>query len=94
MIIADTLPWSPLFAPDTIAQHLGIRWTDGTTTLLTWLGPGITPLDAAWLADYRNAVEQSNSVQTFPYEDMRKIFTHLQATPHPWQPFALPWWRY
>jgi hypothetical protein len=35
---------SPLFAPDNIAKYLGLRWTDGTTSLLTWLGPDITPL--------------------------------------------------
>jgi hypothetical protein len=43
---------SPLFAPDNIAKYLGLRWTDGTTSLLTWLGPDITPLSPDWLATY------------------------------------------
>src|SRR5258705_11600893 len=55
--ILDPLPLSPLFHPDNIARHLGVRWTDGTSTLLTWLGPDTKPLDAAWLATYRAAVQ-------------------------------------
>jgi hypothetical protein len=82
---------SPLFSPDNIAQNLGVRWTDGTTTLLTWLGPGVQPLDKAWLADYRHAVEESGTARSFPYEAMKKIFARLNATPHPWRPFQLPW---
>jgi len=89
--IVDCLPLSPLFSPDTIARFLGIRWTDGETALLTWLGPGIQPLDAAWLDDYRKAVEQSGTVRNFPYEAMKQIFARLEATPHPWRSFALPW---
>jgi hypothetical protein len=92
--IADTLPLSPLFSPDTIARYMGIRWTDGTTTLLTWIGPGVEQIDAAWLAEYRHAVEQSIAVQTFPNEAMRQVFARLRAMPHPWHPFPLPWSRH
>ena len=81
----------PLFSPDTIGRSLGIRWTDGTTSLLTWLGPGVAPLDAACIADYRRAVQQSGAVQTFPYEAMKQVFVRLNATPHPWRTFRLPW---
>jgi hypothetical protein len=88
--LVDTLPLSPLFAPDNIARYLGIRWTDGTTALLTWLGPGVQPLDQAWLADYRHAIEQSGTIGGFPYAAMKQIFARLKATPHPWRPFPLP----
>jgi hypothetical protein len=87
----DPLPLSPLFAPDSIARYLGIRWTDGTTTLLTWLGPGVTPLDEAWVARYRHAVVESPAVQSFPLEHFRTIYARLRTMPHPWQSFALPW---
>lgn len=87
----DPLPLSPLFAPDNIARYLGIRWTDGTTTLLTWLGPGVTPLDEAWVARYRRAVVESPGMQSFPLEQLRAIYARLRATPHPWRSFALPW---
>lgn len=89
--IRDPLPLSPLFSPDTIGRSLGIRWTDGTTSLLTWLGPGVAPLDAAWIADYRRAVQRSGAVQSFPYEAMKQVFLRLNATPHPWSVFRLPW---
>ena len=41
--LIDLLPYSKLFAPDTIGRYLGIKWTDGTTFLLTWVGPDTTP---------------------------------------------------
>jgi hypothetical protein len=87
----DYLARSPLFAPDNIAKYLGARWSDGTTTLLTWLGPGVQPLGAAWVSDYRRAVEQSPTVQSYPYQDVKDIFARLNAMPHPWHPFPLPW---
>jgi hypothetical protein len=87
----DYLPLSPLLRPDNIADHLGIRWTDGTTSLLTWTGPDTVPLDPAWVAEYRRAVEQSPVVQSFPYADMQMIFARLNQTPHPWRSFKLPW---
>jgi hypothetical protein len=88
--IRDPLPRSALFSPDSISQYLGVRWTDGTTTLLTWLGPGIQPLDSTWIADYRRAVEASGTVASFPYSAMKEIFAQLSATPHPWTFIPLP----
>ena len=78
---------------DNIGRFLGIRWTDGTTSLLTWLGPGVAPFDQAWIADYRRAVQRSGTVQSFPYEEMKQILVRLDATPHPWRAFRLPWQR-
>ncbi len=91
--IVDALPLSPLFAPDNISRYLGIAWTDGDTSLLTWLGPGVAPLDAAWVAEYRRAVESSTTVTSFPLEAMRQVYAKLRATPHPWRSFPLPWYR-
>jgi hypothetical protein len=87
----DPLPLSPLFSPDNIARFLGIRWTDGTTALLTWLSPGVQPLDAEWIADYRRAISQSDLISIYPYEDLKNIFARLKTTPHPWTPFPVPW---
>jgi hypothetical protein len=89
--VQDYLTLSPLLQPDNIARHLGIRWTDGVSSLLTWAGPDTIPLDAAWLAAYQHAVEQSPEAQGFPYADMQAVFARLNATPHPWRPFKLPW---
>jgi hypothetical protein len=89
--IRDPLPLSPLFSAENIVRYLGIRWTDGTNTLLTWSGPQTTPLDAAWLADYRHAVNTSGWVQRFPAAAMKAIFDRLHATPRPWRSVKLPW---
>jgi hypothetical protein len=62
--------------------------------LLTWLGPGVAPLDQAWIADYRRAVERSGTVQSFPYAAMKQIFAGLDATPHPWHALRPPWQGY
>jgi hypothetical protein len=91
LTLHDYLPLSPLLRPDNIARYLGIRWTDGTTTLLTWSGPDTIPLDPAWVAEHRRTVEQSPVVQSSPYADMQMIFARLNAAPHPWRPFKLPW---
>ena len=88
--ITDPLPLSPLFTPDNIGRYLGVRWTDGTSVLLTWLGPGVQPLTPAWLAAYREAVINSGTVASFPYDLMKQIFARLHKTPHPWPAFQLP----
>jgi hypothetical protein len=91
LAIFDVLPRSPLFAPDNIARYLGIRWTDGKTALLTWLGPGVTPLDEGWVADYRRAAAESTTALSFPYAAVQRIYMRLRATPRPWRPFRLRW---
>lgn len=89
--LEDNLPRAPLFSPDTIDKFLGIRWTDGETVLLTWLGPDTKPLDAAWLDGYRKKAELSPGVASFPYAELQSIFARLNATPHPWRSIELPW---
>jgi hypothetical protein len=88
--VADDLISSALFSPDDIAGYLGTKWTDGTTTLLTWLGPGVQPLGQDWIASYRAAVQPFRTQNSF-YETLRQVFAQLNATPHPWRPFPLPW---
>jgi hypothetical protein len=88
--ITDPLPLSPLFTPDNIGSYLGVRWTDGTSILLTWLGPDVQPLTPAWLAEYRQAVINSGTIASFPYAAMKRIFARLHKTPHPWPVFQLP----
>jgi hypothetical protein len=92
LYLYDPLPLSPLFSPDNIGRHLGLRWTDGEASLLTWIGPDTTPLDDAWIARYRRAVESSAVVRSFPYGTLRDLYATLRATPHPWRPFPLPRW--
>jgi hypothetical protein len=89
--IIDPFPLSSLFSPDNIARFLGTRWTDGNTFLLTWLAPGVQPLDAEWIAAYRRALSQSDLISLYPYQQLKNVFARLKITPHPWKPFALPW---
>jgi hypothetical protein len=89
--ITDPLPLSSLFSPDHIADNLALRWTDGTTSLLTWPGPDTRPLDDTWVAKYRQAVKDSRMVQTFPIAAMRAIYDRYYVMPHPWHAVTLPW---
>jgi hypothetical protein len=57
--IRDPLICTPLFAPDTISEHMGVKWTDGTDALLTWKGPGVAPLSAEWVDKYRATLKAS-----------------------------------
>ena len=90
--IIDPLPLSQLFSPDNIARYFGIRWTDGTSTLLTWAGSGTTALDEEWVADYRQSVATSRRVQDFPNAALKTFFEQLSASPHPWHPIEPPRW--
>jgi hypothetical protein len=76
--INDPLPLSPLFSPDNISHYFGIGWTDGTTTLLIWLGPDTAVLDDAWVSEYRQAVAASTFVRHFPDAAMKAIFERLR----------------
>jgi hypothetical protein len=84
------LPLSPLFSPDHIGNYLGVRWTDGITTLLTWSGPDTSPLEAAWIDEYRRSIARSPDLRRFPDAELHAIFARLNATPHPWHGMALP----
>jgi hypothetical protein len=50
--LADLLPYSPLFSPDTIGDHLALKWTDGSAFLLTWKAAGTTPLTPEFYKAY------------------------------------------
>jgi hypothetical protein len=57
--IRDPLICTPLFSPDTIAEHFGVQWTNGTDVLLTWKGPATEPLSAEWIDKYRATLKAS-----------------------------------
>jgi len=56
--LRDLLPYSKLFAPDNIASHLGVKWSDGSTYLLTWRGPDTKPVGADFLEDYKRRLDR------------------------------------
>ena len=56
--MVDVLPYSKLFAPDTIGRYLAIKWTDGTAFLLTWIGPGTTAITPEFIKSYKEFLDQ------------------------------------
>ena len=88
--ISDPAPLSELFSPDHIADNLALRWTDGTTSLLTWPRPDTRPLDGAWLAKYRKSVNELYAFQGPYVGAMRDIYQRYYAMPHPWKPVPIP----
>ncbi|MGE3303388.1 MAG: hypothetical protein AB7M12_09770 [Hyphomonadaceae bacterium] len=90
--LTDPIVRSPLMRPENIARYLGVKWTDGTTALLTWRdAEGVEPLDDEWVDVYRQSCDEALGVKAFPYDAMRDIFAVLRASPHPWRRPVLPW---
>ncbi len=85
----DLLPYSPLFAPDHIRDHLALEWTNGTVYLLTWPGPGTRPLPPDFTAAYLKSMQAAMTFADFPgmYDDLRDVYVKWKADPH-W-PIAL-----
>ncbi|MCR9191786.1 MAG: hypothetical protein NXI01_03915 [Gammaproteobacteria bacterium] len=69
--LTDPLPRSELFSPQHIADYLGIYWTDGDNTLLTWKEQSKTPLDAAWVRNYASQIKDSAQIASFPSQEIR-----------------------
>jgi hypothetical protein len=91
MDMNDILPLTKVFAPDQIAQYIGIKWTDGTSFLLTWLGPGVIPLTPEWVAQYKKAVESAPyQPAQFPTELMLSVREQLRGNPRWGRDLKLP----
>jgi hypothetical protein len=88
--ITDPLPRSRLFSPGNIANNLALKWTDGTTSLLTWPGPGTQPLDESWVAKYRKSVDGLRAFSASYLDTLHGIYERYYAMPHPWKPIPLP----
>ena len=87
----DPLPVSPIFSPDEISKHLAVRWTDGTSYLLTWPNETTQPIDEKFLAAYRHAVETGTGVGFSQAARLRAISDYLTSHKNDLRPFCLPW---
>jgi hypothetical protein len=91
--LADLLPYSPLFSPGTMGDHLALKWTDGSAFLLTWKGPDATPLTPEFYKAYDALLRQPEHrwfrfSQLVPY--MPEATAALRAKK--WgEPAAFPW---
>jgi hypothetical protein len=79
--LTDPIPLAPLFSPREIAKYLGILWTDGNDTLLTWKEQSQYPIDAAWLLKYKQSIDVSRIIQSFPYEHIQLVLNALKKKP-------------
>jgi hypothetical protein len=95
--IRDIMPATSLFSPEHIGDYIGVKWTDGTTYLLTWLGPGIQPLTADWIAEYRSKISESDEIASFWQNrpDFLEVYSHLKSDNPTWgYQLQRPWRAY
>jgi hypothetical protein len=91
--VADILPASRLFSQENIANHLAIRWSDGTSYLLSWPSRETRPIDHQFLSDYKIALDTSGLYN--PFHDRMEIWegiaSYLSQNRSSLKPFNLPW---
>jgi hypothetical protein len=73
----DLLPFSRLFAPDTIGRYLGIKWSDGSTFLLTWIGPDTRPIGADFLDDYTRRRAEPDPSRWFRFDELAPLIVSI-----------------
>lgn len=87
----DPLPISPIFSPDEITKHLAVRWTDGTSYLLTWPDETTLAIDEKFLTAYRRAVETSDGISFSRAARLKEVSDYLTSYKDDLRPFCLPW---
>jgi hypothetical protein len=73
----DLLPFSRLFAPETIGRYLGVKWSDGSTYLLTWTGPDTTPIGPDFLEAYTRRRAEPEVVRWFRFEELAPLMATI-----------------
>ena len=73
----DLLPFSRLFAPDTIGRYLGVKWSDGSTYLLTWIGPDTTPIGLYFLEAYARRRAEPEVVHWFRFDELAPLMATI-----------------
>ena len=87
----DPLPISPIFSPEHIAEHLAVRWTDGTSYLLTWPSDKTSPIDHEFLVAYQDAVKDDPAASSLRARRLKEISDYLALHKQDLHPFCLPW---
>jgi hypothetical protein len=68
--IIDLLPFSRLFAPEMIGRYLGVKWSDGQTFLLTWIGPETRPIGSDFLDAYTRRRAEPDPLRWFRFDEL------------------------
>ena len=75
--IIDLLPFSRLFAPETIGRYLGVKWSDGSTFLLTWAGPDTTPIGSDFLDAYKRRRAEPDALRWFKFDELAPLIATI-----------------
>jgi hypothetical protein len=75
--IIDLLPFSKLFAPETIGRYLGVKWTDGSTFLLTWIGPDTRPIGPDFLDAYARRRAEPDALRWFKFDELAPLIATI-----------------
>ncbi len=75
--IIDLLPFARLFAPDTIGRYLGVKWSDGSTYLLTWIGPDTRPIGPDFLEAYTRRRDTPDATRWFRFGELAPFIVAL-----------------
>lgn len=85
--MSDPLKFSPLFAPQNIGKYLAIRWSNGTSYLLTWPSAVTTPIDKQFLYVFTHALDDRRDDDP----TWRAIADYLKQHRGHLRAFCLPW---
>jgi hypothetical protein len=75
--VLDLLPYSRLFAPDTIGRYLGVKWSDGSAFLLTWIGSDTTPIGADFLDPYTRLRAEPDALRWFKFDELAPLIATI-----------------
>jgi hypothetical protein len=75
--VLDLLPYSRLFAPDTIGRYLGVKWSDDSAFLLTWIGPDTTPIGADFLDPYTRLRAEPDALRWFKFDELAPLIATI-----------------
>jgi len=75
--LIDLLPYSRLFAPETIGRYLGVKWSDGSTFLLTWIGPDTTAIEPDFLDAYVRRRAEPDALQWFKFDELAPLIVAI-----------------
>jgi hypothetical protein len=75
--IIDLLPFSRLFAPETIGRYLGVKWSDGSTFLLTWIGPDTRPIGPDFLDAYTRRRAEPDALRWFKFDQLAPLIATI-----------------
>jgi hypothetical protein len=85
----EVIQFSPLLSVRNVGTYLQVAWNEGDLYLLTWPGPGTSPIPESFLTRY-SELSQKGKLQPL-YERVRLIYEMNRDKPYPvWRDPALP----